>query len=224
MPEARFVSGPRLLPPFPEGMELATFAMGCFWGAERKLWEVDGVYSTMVGYAGGPTENPTYREVCSGRTGHTEVVQVVFDPKRVSYQDLLKVFWENHDPTQGMRQGNESATHYRSPSTRTARRSGPRASARRTSTPRGAGPVWHHKQVAEGRPPSTTARVPHSTWPYPTVYCVLLTGVTASWRDLRLTTPFAARWGRCAAGRRRRLVTRRSPYGSPPPSRCAWSL
>jgi peptide-methionine (S)-S-oxide reductase len=114
VPETHFVSGARLVPPFPDGMELATFAMGCFWGAERKLWEVDGVYSTMVGYAGGPTENPTYREVCSGRTGHTEVVQVVFDPKKVSYEDLLKVFWENHDPTQGMRQGNDVGTQYRS--------------------------------------------------------------------------------------------------------------
>ncbi|MEJ7732535.1 MAG: peptide-methionine (S)-S-oxide reductase MsrA [Polyangiaceae bacterium] len=114
VPDTHFVSGARLVPPFPDGMELATFAMGCFWGAERKLWQVDGVYSTMVGYAGGPTENPTYREVCSGRTGHTEVVQVVFHPRKVSYEALLKVFWESHDPTQGMRQGNDVGTQYRS--------------------------------------------------------------------------------------------------------------
>jgi peptide-methionine (S)-S-oxide reductase len=109
-----FVNGHRLEPPFPEGMEEATFGMGCFWGAERKFWEKDGVYSTMVGYAGGHTQNPTYREVCSGGTGHTEVVRVVFDPKVVSYDDLLRTFWENHDPTQGMRQGNDVGTQYRS--------------------------------------------------------------------------------------------------------------
>ena len=114
MPAAHFVSGARLEPPFPEGLELATFGMGCFWGAERKFWELESVYSTSVGYAGGFTANPTYEEVCGGLTGHAEVVRVVFDPVKVSYGDLLRVFWENHDPTQGMRQGNDVGTQYRS--------------------------------------------------------------------------------------------------------------
>jgi peptide-methionine (S)-S-oxide reductase len=108
-----FVNGHELEPPFP-GMEEATFGMGCFWGAERKFWELPGVYSTMVGYAGGVTENPSYREVCTGMTGHTEVVRVIFDPRIVSYEELLRTFWENHDPTQGMRQGNDVGTQYRS--------------------------------------------------------------------------------------------------------------
>jgi peptide-methionine (S)-S-oxide reductase len=108
------VTGGPMKPPFPAGSEVAVFGLGCFWGAERKFWQTEGVVSTMVGYAGGFTPNPTYKEVCSGRTGHTEVVQVVFDPKVVSYESLLKVFWENHDPTQGMRQGNDVGTQYRS--------------------------------------------------------------------------------------------------------------
>ena len=112
--EEHFVNGGRLQPPFPAGTELAMFGMGCFWGAERKFWGVKGVYSTAVGYAGGHTPNPTYREVCSGMTGHNEVVRVVFDPKVVSYEALLKLFWEDHDPTQGMRQGNDAGTQYRS--------------------------------------------------------------------------------------------------------------
>src|SRR5258706_14539575 len=107
VPERHFVNGPPLSPPFPEGMERALFGMGCFWGAEKKFWQVPGVYTTAVGYAAGTTPNPTYREVCSGRTGHTEVVLVGFDPKRISYDELLRVFWENHDPTQGIRQGND---------------------------------------------------------------------------------------------------------------------
>ena len=114
VPEKHFVNGNRLEAPFPQGMELAQFGMGCFWGAERKFWELPGVYSTAVGYAGGDTRNPTYEEVCSGLTNHAEVVLVVFDPKKVSYDTLLKTFWENHDPTQGMRQGNDQGTQYRS--------------------------------------------------------------------------------------------------------------
>jgi len=114
VPERHFVNGARLEPPFPDGSELALFGLGCFWGAERKFWQTPGVVSTSVGYAGGHTPHPTYREVCSGQTGHTEVVRVVFDPKRVSYEELLRVFWEAHDPTQGMRQGNDVGTQYRS--------------------------------------------------------------------------------------------------------------
>jgi peptide-methionine (S)-S-oxide reductase len=114
VPAAHHVNGHTLTPPFPEGMEQAIFGMGCFWGAERKFWQAAGVYTTAVGYAGGYTPNPTYKEVCSGMTGHTEVVLVVFDPKVVSYDQILKIFWENHDPTQGMRQGNDVGTQYRS--------------------------------------------------------------------------------------------------------------
>jgi peptide-methionine (S)-S-oxide reductase len=114
VPAKHFVNGNRLEAPFPEGMQLAQFGMGCFWGAERKFWELPGVYSTAVGYAGGGTKNPTYEEVCSGFTNHTEAVLVVFDPKKVSYEQLLKTFWESHDPTQGMRQGNDAGTQYRS--------------------------------------------------------------------------------------------------------------
>jgi peptide-methionine (S)-S-oxide reductase len=114
VPDTHFVNGHRLTPPFPAGLEQAVFAMGCFWGAERMFWEAPGVYTTAVGYAGGYTPNPTYREVCTGMTGHTEVVLVVFDPSQTTYEALLKIFWENHDPTQGMRQGNDAGTQYRS--------------------------------------------------------------------------------------------------------------
>lgn len=114
VPARHYVNGNRLKPPFPEGMEMAMFGLGCFWGAERKFWQIDGVYSTAVGYAGGHTPNPSYEEVCSGMTGHAEVVRVVFDPQTVSYEQLLQVFWESHDPTQGMRQGNDVGSQYRS--------------------------------------------------------------------------------------------------------------
>jgi peptide-methionine (S)-S-oxide reductase len=114
VPERHLVLGTPLRPPFPDGMEQAVFGMGCFWGAERKFWQVEGVYTTAAGYAGGFTPNPTYEEVCSARTGHTEAVLVVFDPAKVSYEKLLQVFWESHDPTQGMRQGNDAGTQYRS--------------------------------------------------------------------------------------------------------------
>ena len=114
VPELHFVNKHRIVPPFPDGLQQAVFGMGCFWGAEKKFWQQPGVYSTAVGYAGGLTPNPTYREVCTGMTGHNEVVLVVFDPKVTSYDAMLKVFWENHDPTQGMRQGNDVGTQYRS--------------------------------------------------------------------------------------------------------------
>ncbi|HEY7171523.1 MAG TPA: peptide-methionine (S)-S-oxide reductase MsrA [Vicinamibacterales bacterium] len=114
VPDTHFVNRHLLQPPFPAGLQQAMFGMGCFWGAERKFWQIDGVYTTAVGYAAGTTPNPTYREVCSGMTGHSEVVLVVFDPSKIKYEDLLKAFWENHDPTQGMRQGNDVGTQYRS--------------------------------------------------------------------------------------------------------------
>jgi peptide-methionine (S)-S-oxide reductase len=114
VPALHAVLGTPLKAPYPDNLETAYFALGCFWGAERKFWQTDGVYTTAVGYQGGFTENPTYEEVCSARTGHAEAVLVVFDPAKVSYRDLLKVFWENHDPTQGMRQGNDVGTQYRS--------------------------------------------------------------------------------------------------------------
>ena len=114
VPDMHFVNRHRLEPPFPDGFRTAMFGMGCFWGAEKKFWQLPGVYSTAVGYAAGHTPNPTYSEVCSGLTGHNEVVLVVYDPAKVRYEELLKVFWENHDPTQGMRQGNDVGTQYRS--------------------------------------------------------------------------------------------------------------
>ena len=114
VPETHFVNGHRIVPPFPAGLREAVFGLGCFWGAERIFWQLPGVYSTAVGYAGGFTPNPTYQEVCSGDTGHAEVVRVIYDPRTISYPELLKAFWESHDPTQGMRQGNDVGTQYRS--------------------------------------------------------------------------------------------------------------
>ena len=114
VPDAHYVNGNRLTPPFPSGLEQAMFGMGCFWGAEKKFWQAPGVYTTAVGYAGGYTPNASYREVCSGMTGHAEVVLVVFDPRMTSYDAMLRIFWESHDPTQGMRQGNDVGTQYRS--------------------------------------------------------------------------------------------------------------
>jgi peptide-methionine (S)-S-oxide reductase len=114
VPATHYVNGRRIVPPFPAGLEEAIFALGCFWGAEKHFWELPGVYSTAVGYAGGYSPNPTYKEVCSGRTGHAEVIRVIFDPAKISYAQLLKEFWESHDPTQGMRQGNDMGTQYRS--------------------------------------------------------------------------------------------------------------
>jgi peptide-methionine (S)-S-oxide reductase len=114
VPDKHYVLGNPIAPPFPEGSELAMFGMGCFWGAEKKFWQAPGVYTTAVGYAAGLTPNPLYEEVCTGRTGHNEVVRVVFDPAATSYAEMLRIFWENHDPTQGMRQGNDVGTQYRS--------------------------------------------------------------------------------------------------------------
>jgi peptide-methionine (S)-S-oxide reductase len=114
VPERHAVSGHRIVPPFPEGHAVADFGLGCFWGAEKAFWKLPGVYATAVGYQGGATPNPTYREVCTGRTGHAEVVRVIYDPSRIAYDDLLRTFWESHDPTQGMRQGNDVGTQYRS--------------------------------------------------------------------------------------------------------------
>jgi len=114
VPEAHFVNGRPLAPPYPDGLEVAEFGLGCFWGAERRFWQAPGVRVTAVGYSGGFTPNPDYKEVCSGRTGHTEVVRVVFDPRELAYAELLRIFWESHDPTQGMRQGGDIGTQYRS--------------------------------------------------------------------------------------------------------------
>jgi peptide-methionine (S)-S-oxide reductase len=151
VPKAHYVSGAPLEPPFPGGMQLALFGMGCFWGAERELWQTPGVFSTSVGYAGGYTKNPTYEEVCSGRTGHAEVVRVVFDPARVSYEDLLRVFWEGHDPTQGMRQGNDRGTQYRSAVYTYGEEQRRRAEASRDAYQKALGAAGHGRITTETR-------------------------------------------------------------------------
>ena len=167
VPDAHFVHGRPLEGPFPEGSELAMFGMGCFWGAERVFWQLPGVYTTAVGYAAGLTPNPTYREVCSSLTGHNEVVLVVFDPEQVSYDELLRAFWEGHDPTQGMRQGNDVGTQYRSgiyvyneAQREAAERS--RESTRRRSAP----PATARSRPRSSMPPSSTTPSTRtsSTW------------------------------------------------------------
>ena len=166
VPDRHTVLGTPLQPPFPAGLEVAVFGLGCFWGAERKFWQTPGVYTTSVGYAGGHTPNPTYEEVCSGRTGHTEVVQVVFDPAKVSYTELLRVFWENHDPTQGMRQGNDVGTQYRSAIYTTTQAQADaaeaaRAAYQRTLTAAGYGPITTEIRAA---PPYYFAEAYHQQY------------------------------------------------------------
>ncbi len=158
VPDRHLVLDAPLRPPFPEGTEQALFAMGCFWGAERKFWQTEGVVSTAVGYAGGYTPNPTYEEVCSGRTGHTEVVLVVYDPARVSYLDLLRIFWEGHDPTQGMRQGNDVGTQYRSAIYTFSPEQAEAAQATRAA--------YQERLAAAGHGPITTEIAPAPTYYY----------------------------------------------------------
>jgi len=148
VPDRHFVLDVPIQGPFPDGLEQAIFGLGCFWGAERKFWELPGVYTTAVGYAGGHTRNPTYQEVCSGQTAHTEVVLVVFDPSKISYAQLLRVFWENHDPTQGMRQGNDVGTQYRSAIYTSSVRQHQAAEASRM--------VYERALAEKGYPPITT--------------------------------------------------------------------
>lgn len=156
VPETHFVNRNRIVAPFPDGLARAMVGMGCFWGAEKKFWSLEGVYSTAVGYAAGITPNPTYREVCTGMTGHNEVVLVVFDPKRVSYDALLKVFWENHDPTQGMRQGNDAGTQYRSVVFYNGDEQ--RSTAEQVIRELDAARIWDAPIVTEVRPASTFYR------------------------------------------------------------------
>ena len=168
IPERHFVNGARLAPPWPDGTRTAVFALGCFWGAEKAFWSLPGVISTAVGYAGGMTPNPTYREVCTGMTGHTESVLVVYDPERISYEHLLKVFWEDHDPTQGMRQGNDSGTQYRSAIYVDGPEQRPRRRPRATPTRPSCRPPASARSRPRSAPtcPSTTPRTTtSSTWP-----------------------------------------------------------
>ena len=162
VPERHFVNGAPLTGPFPDHLEQAVFGLGCFWGAERRFWETDGVFSTSVGYAGGITPNPDYREVCSGNTGHTEVVLVVFDPAKISYEELLKVFWESHDPTQGMRQGNDVGTQYRSAIYTFSDEQ--QATARRSAT------AYQEELTRAGHGPVTTEILPLENYYYAEEY------------------------------------------------------
>jgi peptide-methionine (S)-S-oxide reductase len=157
-PETHFVLGTPLKPPFPEGMQTAVVGMGCFWGAERTFWQTEGVYTTAVGYAGGFTPNPTYHEVCTAKTGHTEAVLVVFDPEKISYEEILKTFWENHDPTQGMRQGNDVGTQYRSAVYTTTPEQAEIAAATRAT--------FEERLKAAGYGPITTEIAPLDTFYY----------------------------------------------------------
>jgi peptide-methionine (S)-S-oxide reductase len=152
VPERHYVLGTSMFPPFPAGTEEAIFALGCFWGAERKFWQLPGVFTTAAGYAGGFTPNPTYQEVCSGQTGHAEVVRVVFDAERITYAELLRVFWEAHDPTQGMRQGNDLGTQYRSAIYTTSEEQRRQAEASRES--------YQQRLAAAGYGPITTEVAP----------------------------------------------------------------
>jgi peptide-methionine (S)-S-oxide reductase len=158
VPDRHAVLKTPLKPPFPAGLEVAYFAMGCFWGAERAFWQTPGVYSTAVGYAGGSTPNPTYEETCSGRTGHTETVQVVFDPAKVSFRELCRIFWESHDPTQGMRQGNDHGTQYRSAIYTTTDEQ--LAQARETEA------IYEHQLAAKRYGPITTEIAPAGPFYY----------------------------------------------------------
>ncbi|NBM20570.1 peptide-methionine (S)-S-oxide reductase MsrA [Streptomyces sp. GC420] len=201
VPARHTVLGNPLLGPYPEGLEVADFALGCFWGAERKFWQTEGVWTTLVGYQGGYTENPSYEEVCSGLTGHTEAVRVVFDPAVVSYAELLKVFWESHDPTQGFRQGNDVGTQYRSAvythspaQAETAEAS--RASYQSVLTGSGYGTITTEILPAEGRP-LYLAEPYHQQYldKNPAGYC----GIGGT--GVKLSAPSETNWGRsCPTG------------------------
>jgi peptide-methionine (S)-S-oxide reductase len=195
VPDRHTVLGTPLLGPYPEGLEIADFGLGCFWGAERAFWQTEGVWTTLVGYQGGETPNPTYEEVCSGRTGHTEAVRVVFDPQNVSYATLLKVFWEAHDPTQGFRQGNDVGTQYRSAlythtPTQAETAQAARDSYQRILTDSGHGAITTEVLPAEDRP-FYAAEADHQQYldKNPWGYCGL--GGTG----VKISPPSATNWG-----------------------------
>ena len=179
VPATHHVLGTPLQPPWPDGVQTAIFAMGCFWGAERAFWQAPGVYSTAVGYSGGHTPNPTYREVCSGRTGHTESVLVAFDPSVVTYEQLLAVFWEGHDPTQGMRQGNDVGTQYRSAVYTARRHAGRRGGRLARCLPAGA----HRRRPRRASPPRSPPPAPSGT-PRPST--------SSTWRSTPAATAASA--------------------------------